>query len=84
MTQHNQEESQAKHSKVTTKNLQFELRCNSLDRDKIDLLVVSTHKELKKEVTSTSSAYLESEDFTKVKVHSFLEGFWYDEITLAF
>lgn len=62
----------------------YEMKCDSLEKGKAKLLDESTCKgrtikKLKEEVKSTLSSYQESEDFTEVKVHSFLEGFQYDE-----
>lgn len=64
---------------------QFELRCDSLESDKVQLLTASirkgeTIKKLREEMKSVTSSYQEFEGFTEVKVHSFLEGFWYSKI----
>lgn len=80
----NLEELQTKHAELAAKSLKFELRCNSLERDKVELLAASTHKgktikELEEKAGSAISSYQESDDFMEVKVHSFLEGFWYGE-----
>lgn len=74
----------AKLVEVTSKTLQFELMCNPLESDKAELLAIFAHmgktiKKLKVEVKSAISAYQESEDFMKVKVHNFLKGFWHGE-----
>lgn len=72
------EDLHAKQHEIATRILEFEMRSDTLEKNKEKLLAESvrkgkTIKKLREELKFSMSSYLRSEDFTEVKVHSLLD-----------